>query len=471
MWWSTDDGVTWTDHDYGTGVTAGSLYGRIVIKDGVETMLMAERDTDAAAVCMWATAAFPPVRTTFSVSIRGCSVGHAYDGEPLLCGDRADPSGGGQFAKVARYVGGIWETIIVYPSGYPNGATCGSICKTSNGTYVAGFGEWYRNQTWVRRSTDFTTWDAEQDITGMSSPTNNYGMSPGPSGIVVNMHYGSGVTTLRHSLDNGATWVASVNPAAGYEYKTEYSTTLGLFIRTSGNTVVTSPDGITWTVHDVGQSVGLITDMPVFGYSSSSESSLSSSSESTSLSSSSSSDSTEILSSPSSLSSESTSESTSSSSSSSSDSTEILSSLSSLSSDSSLTTESSPSSMSSQSIDSDSTSSAVTELSFLVNNIPEDYGLVAGTYTTDGTLAYLDFDENFWTYSATPTAGGTHKLYINQSNPNARLVWCPYWNQWVIVGQYYESGCGYRSGSGQDPAPGTWYEGNCWGGPADVTQL
>lgn len=263
VWWSTDSGASWTAHDYGTAISTGNLYGRVVIKDGAETMLMAERDTNGDAVCMWATAAFPPVRTTFSLSMRTASVGHAYDGEPLMCGDRANPSGGGQFAKVARYVGGAWQTVIVYPAGYPNGAWSGSICKTSNGTYVAGFSEWYRQQSWVRRSTDFTLWGAEQDITSNAgNVSNHYGLSPGPNGIIVNMRYVStGTTMLRYSLDHGVTWGSSTNLIGNFDYKTEYSAALGLFIRTSGQFVVTSSDGIAWTLHTFPNTVGLVVDI------------------------------------------------------------------------------------------------------------------------------------------------------------------------------------------------------------------
>lgn len=263
VWWSDDDAETWTAHDFGSGF-ATNLRGRMVTKDGVETMLLVN-DAQASG-CAWATVATPPVRTTFTSPITGASprihACTAWDGEPLMCGQDTSNA-----PRLARYVGGAWEKVTI-PNANPSDGTVYGACKTSGGAYLAAGYSTSPARTWVRRSTDFATWSDEIDAVTDASQAIAFAFVPGPDDMVVRMllRTAANVRDIRVSSDDGLSWSLglSVAPPGGEGF---YDQETGLWIISglgSDTRIWTSDDGLAWTEHTLAAAPGGVAQAPSF---------------------------------------------------------------------------------------------------------------------------------------------------------------------------------------------------------------
>jgi hypothetical protein len=255
-WWSTNSGGTWTMQDNISGFCT-NLYGRIVSVSGTEKMLLGELNGSAYA---WATLAQPPVITTFTAPFANAIVGHAYDNEPLLCGQSAL---GGANSRAARYSNGTWEV-----ASLATASTWGtSMCKTSNGTYVIAISEWYGKTSEVRTSTDFVTWSSAIDsqYINNSGVANGAALVPGPSGVVVRTIENPNYAMIHYSVNNGSTWSDSALGTiggTGFKVRGAYVAYLNKYILPVNSALYHSSNGNNWTYVSVS-SISEIADDPL----------------------------------------------------------------------------------------------------------------------------------------------------------------------------------------------------------------
>lgn len=246
---STDNGVTWnTAKDFGSDLTSYALKVVVVLKNGVETMLLGSADYDLSGTLAWATIETSPVRTTFANPLGGTKACpfRGYDGTPLLVIDGV----GGSVGIIAKYNGSSWDQSTAEPTGTIS--SCMHVVKTQNNNFIAT-GLTYSGglQGFIRRSTNFTTWSNRIDIIASG---NSAGLYITPTGRIINSTFSSVTSAkLRYSDDDGLTWNSATFPVSACNGSNSFcvpiydSVTSKLYIASTSNYILSSTDnGTNW---------------------------------------------------------------------------------------------------------------------------------------------------------------------------------------------------------------------------------
>ena len=219
--WSTNNGSTWTEHDYGSnlGNSAYIIRGTIngIVVDGIcVTAGFAE-----TPVIKYGAFAYPPTLVTLSSPLSGaCQVVRAKADENELA--FIGGNGVAEYAWVARRSSpSAWQTARILTNRYVN-----NLAKTSSGTWLASL--FSGSTRSLRRSVDFTTW-TEVDSADFSPAANSpaYGKAiQMPSGRIIIMASdggASGARKLKYSDNDGATWANASHPAVSVSGTVFYS--------------------------------------------------------------------------------------------------------------------------------------------------------------------------------------------------------------------------------------------------------
>ncbi len=126
-----------------------------------------------------------------------------------------------------------------------------NMIKT-NGLYVAAGLDLYTQQPFVATSADMQTW-AYKDISA-GTPDFYLGVAANSNGSTIVVAgefvdaYANVLSNIYTSTDGGATWAFKATPTTQTLYAVAWDATNSQFVATGrSGTIITSPDGITWT--------------------------------------------------------------------------------------------------------------------------------------------------------------------------------------------------------------------------------